>query len=187
MSKTLKNDRYLLAIAWIILGALGRLLPHPPNVTPMTSIALFGGSQLGRALGFAVVMISMILGDIGLAYLMGYQAFGAWSLFTYTGFAAIILAGSWLRSTPSALRTLGFLLGSSLGFWLWTNFGLWAVGGEGALYPRTMEGLVACYVAALPFLRNALAGDLIWGAALFLSFHGVRRLAPRFGWSVQGA
>ena len=84
------------------------------------------------------------------------------------------------------IRTLGCLLGSSLFFWLWTNFGIWATG-ENGMYPRTIDGLVSCYVAAIPFLGNALVGDLAWGLVLFLSFHYVRKLAPRYGLAIQGA
>jgi hypothetical protein len=35
---------YLLILAMLIaLGVAGRLLPHPPNFTPMAAIALFAG------------------------------------------------------------------------------------------------------------------------------------------------
>jgi hypothetical protein len=78
------------------------------------------------------------------------------------------------------------LLGSSVFFWLWTNFGIWLVG-DGSPYPHTVEGLVTCYYAAVPFLGYSLAGDLAWGLVLFASFQLVRKTAPRFGVVVQGA
>jgi hypothetical protein len=184
MQKPMKNDRYFVAAAWVVLGVVARLIPHPANVTPMTAISTFGGAQLGKLAGLALTLATLAISDILLSFVYGHQAFGLWSLFTYTGFAAIVLAGSLLRHHQTALRTLGLILGSSLGFWVWTNFGTWLTGG---LYPLTGEGLLACYGAALPFLRNALLGDLAWGAAFFLSFQGVRQLAPRYGWNVQGA
>lgn len=173
-----KTDRNSLAALWVVLGILARLLPHPPNMSPLASISLFGGTQLSARAAFALTFVTLLISDALLALWQGHGVFGYWTLFTYTGFAAIILAGRQLRNNPSALRTAGFLLGSSLGFWLWTNLGSWLVSG---MYTRTMEGLVACYVAALPFLANSLAGDLIWGAAFYLSFAGARRLAPRLG------
>ena len=184
--KALRNDRHLVATAWIVLGVVARLIPHPANVTPMTSISLFGGAQLGRKAAYALTFLVLVLSDLLLAAVNGHQAFGAWTFFTYTGFAAIVYAGGFLHQRPGALRTVGLLLGSSLGFWLWTNFGTWATGAYG-LYPRNIEGLAACYMAALPFLRNALLGDLAWGAVFFLGFAGVRQMAPRFGWNIQGA
>ena len=51
------------------------------------------------------------------------------------------------------------------------------------MYTLTLNGLVECYVAALPFLRNALVGDLAWGLVLFLSFQGVKKLAPKYGYA----
>jgi hypothetical protein len=128
----------------------------------------------------------LIVSDVLLAWLEGHAVFGWWSLFTYSGFALIVLAGLYLRTAPTAGRTLAMLLGSSLFFWVWTNFGIWLVG-DGAPYPHTVQGLADCYVAALPFLGNSLVGDLGWGLVLFLSFHFVRKAAPRFGLAVQGA
>lgn len=179
-----KSDRNLLAALWVIVGVLARLLPHPPNVTPLTSISLFGGTQLSARFAFLVTFAAMILSDLLLAQLQGHAAFGYWSLFTYSGFAAVILAGRLLRANPSAARTFALILGSSVGFWLWTNLGTWLVSG---MYTRDLAGLSACYAMALPFLANSVAGDLVWGSAFFLSFAGVRKLAPRYGWAVQGA
>lgn len=181
-----KSDRHFTAFLWIVLGILGRLIPHPPNMAPMTSIALFGGSQLSRTRAFAMTTLTMIVSDVLLAWAEGHPVFGLWSLFTYSGLALIVLAGMFLRTIPTAGRTLGVLVGSSLFFWLWTNFGVWLVG-EGSPYAHTIDGLVSCYVAAIPFLGNALVGDLAWGLALFLSFHYVRKAAPRFGLVVLGA
>lgn len=180
------KNHTLLASAWIALGVLARLIPHPANVTPMTSISLFGGSELKRGQAFLITFATLVASDLLLALAFGYPAFGAWSFFTYTGFAAIILAGSLLRGRKTALRTIGLLAGSSVFFWLWTNFGVWATGDHG-MYPRTLEGLGACYVAALPFLRNALVGDLAWGFAFFAGFEAVKNLAPRFGIELQRA
>ena len=48
-----------------------------------------------------------------------------------------------------------------------TNFGVWALG---SLYPKTMEGLITCYLAAVPFFRNTLIGDAFYTAVLFGGF-----------------
>ena len=62
-------------------------------------------------------------------------------------------------------------MGGSLLFYVVTNFAVWITPGDAhqhaALYPRTLDGLIECYWMALPFLRNSLAGDLFWTAALF--------------------
>lgn len=165
-----RKNNFCLAILWIFIGTMGRLIPHPANVTPLTNLSLFAGSQLSRRLAFGSLFISLIFSDITLHYLKGYPFFGWWTIFTYSGLAMIMLAGSWLSSMPSKLRLITFVLFSSLGFWLWSNFGVWL---EGALYPRTFSGLISCYIAAIPFLRNALIGDLVW---MVVIFGGYRKL-----------
>jgi len=68
-------------------------------------------------------------------------------------------------------------------FFVATNFAVWAFGG---LYPHNLEGLAECYIAALPFLRNRIAGDLFWATLLFGGYHLVRAMAlhyrPQQGW-----
>ncbi len=167
------KNKNVLASVWVALGVIGRIIPHPVNVTPMTSIALFGGAKLSRGLALAVSLVGMVLSDVLLGKIEGHAVFGLWSIFTYSGFAAIVLAGSFLKNASSG-RTLGFIVSSSLAFWVWTNFGTWLVEG---MYPHTTAGFVECYAMAVPFLRNALLGDLVWGLALFLSFSFVEKRA----------
>ena len=165
------KNKNMLASVWVVLGVVGRIIPHPANVTPMTSIALFGGAKLSRGKALLISLAAMLMSDILLGKLEGHAAFGLWSIFTYSGFAAIVLAGGFLKN-PTSGRTLGFLVSASLAFWVWTNFGTWLVEG---LYPHTAAGLAECYAMAVPFLRNALLGDLVWGLALFLSFSYVEK------------
>ena len=53
----------------------------------------------------------------------------------------------------------------SIVFFLITNLGSWFAMTED--YPRTLAGLVDCYIAGLPFFRNTLTGDLVFSAAFF--------------------
>ena len=55
-------------------------------------------------------------------------------------------------------------LASSVLFFLLTNLGVWALGTG---YPKSPEGLIACYVAALPFFQNTLLGDAFYATVLF--------------------
>jgi hypothetical protein len=169
MTKLWKDKKNLLAVGWILFAVVARLIPHPPNVTPMNSMALFGGAKLPRALALAITLGALVCSDVLLAWLHGHSVFGWWSLFTYSGFALLVLAGSKLGSSPTGLRLGGFLAGGSLFFWLWTNFGVWLSSAHG-MYPQTLAGLVQCYVQALPFLGYSLLGDLAWGAVFFYGF-----------------
>lgn len=167
----LQQNRFNLAISWVLVGVLGRLLPHPANVTPLTSIALFAGSRLTRGVALTVVLVTTATTDILLAFLKGYPLIGGWTLFNYTGFIAIIGLGSRLHNRKWPM-VVSYVVLSSLGFWVWTNFGTWLTSG---IYPKTGSGLENCYIAALPFLRHALLGDLVWSGIFFGSFSIVMR------------
>ena len=75
----------------------------------------------------------------------------------------------------TALTIAGAALASSILFFAVTNFGTWATG---EIYPPTLAGLAACYVAAIPFFQNTLAGDLFFSALLFGGFALLERRLP---------
>jgi hypothetical protein len=78
-----------------------------------------------------------------------------------------VVLGGVLRRRRAPLRVLTATLAGSLLFFALSNFGVWM--GEG-LYPKTGEGLLACYVAAIPFLANSVVGDLAYATLLFGGF-----------------
>jgi hypothetical protein len=76
-----------------------------------------------------------------------------------------VLIGAWL-SRWGALWCVG--LGSVLStvqFFLISDFGVWVA--ENSMYPPTLTGLLDCYIAGLPYIRNTLAGDVCFAALLF--------------------
>jgi hypothetical protein len=94
----------------------------------------------------------------------------------YFSFALIVCVGLWLQKRRSAFNIAGAALASSILFFLLTNFGVWAFG---SLYPKTLEGLLACYVAAIPFFQNTLQGDLFFSVVLFGGFALLERSFPK--------
>ena len=174
MRKICKLDHNTcLAICWIFICIVGRLIPHPANFTPLNNLCFFAGSRLSKRLAFLITLIALLVSDIALAYWQGHPVISSWSIFTYSGFAAIIYLGT-KAPNNSTMTTLAYVLISSLGFWLWTNFGTWLCSG---MYTLTTWGLGSCYLAALPFLRNALCGDLIWFGVIFFGFARLKNLA----------
>ncbi|MBU0743780.1 MAG: hypothetical protein KKE11_00195 [Gammaproteobacteria bacterium] len=160
----------------VVIGVLGRLIPHVPNVTPFTSISLFAGARLARFQAFLITFISFFISDVGLSFISGYPLVGYFSLFTYSGFAIVILIGSKLKDSKKAFPL--YVLGATSVFWIWTNFGSWLTSG---LYPKTLAGVGACYYLALPFLRNALVGDLIWSSVIFGAFYFLAEKRSKIG------
>lgn len=161
------KPRHEVLIAMILAAALSRLLPHPPNFAPIGALALFGGAQFAdRRVAFLVPLAAMLLSDlcIGLYPHMGW---------VYGSFALITCLGLWLRSHRRILPIAGAsLLASSL-FFLITNFGVWMNGTT----TSGLAGLMACYVAAIPFFGNTLLGD---GFYVLVLFGGFALLENRF-------
>jgi hypothetical protein len=146
--------------ALILLAVAGRLVPHPPNFTPVLAVALFGGAMVPRRLTWAIPLLAMMVSGL----LLGYS-FGWMNLVVYGCFLAAAGMGQGLRDRRTWARTLAAALAGSLLFYTVTNFAVWLA--PPFLYERTLSGLARCYLMALPFFRNALAGDLLWTAALF--------------------
>ncbi|MBM3188918.1 MAG: hypothetical protein FJ280_28495 [Planctomycetes bacterium] len=150
--------RLLVLITIIMAAAASRLLPHPPNVAPIGAMALFGGASFGdRRLAFVVPLAAMILSDLVIGFHRTLP-------FVYGAFALIVLIGFWLRRHRTTLGVVGAMLAGSIVFFLLANFGVWVLG---SFYPRTLEGLLAAYVAAIPFFRNTVVGDLFYATVLF--------------------
>ena len=162
-----KSKQFLIVMTCIIVGVCGRVMPHFPNVTPMTSLSLFAGSTLKRPLALVSMLVTFIISDVLLSFIYGYPLFSAWTLFVYSGFALITVCGKTLAKHFKWQLFPAFIGATSLLYWLWTNFGVWLTSG---MYAKNLSGLFTCYAVALPFLRNALIGDFIWSAVIFGSF-----------------
>ena len=165
--KKQQYEQYILLTVWFMIGVFGRLIPHLPNMTPLLSLGLLSGALFSKRVALVFMAITMLLSDYLLAYIKGYPAFGSWTWFTYSAFLAIVYLGAYLSSNVKWIRAILFVMASSFGFWLWTNLGTWLLSG---MYPTTLAGLMACYVAALPFLKNTLLGSLIWMLIFLGSF-----------------
>jgi Family of unknown function (DUF6580) len=159
-----------LAVTVLIIGAAAaRLLPHPPNLTPIGAIALFGGACLeGLPLALGVPLAALALSDMALG-------FDPSRPFVYGAFVLMVGLGRLLRRRRRLLPIAATVGLGSLLFYVVTNLGVFA--GQ-ALYPRTWSGLAACYVAALPFFWNTLLGDAFYAAVLFGGYALAGRLVP---------
>lgn len=176
MTTLKENPRFLALTGVVLLAAAARLLPHPPNLTPIGAMALFGGVQFGaRKAAFGVPLAAMILSDLVLALTLYGWAVLPSRPFVYAGFALYVCLGHLARRRYSVWTIGGAALSGALLFFVITNFGVWLLGG---LYPRTLAGLGACYVAAIPFFRNSLLGDLLYSAILFGGFALAQRRFP---------
>ena len=160
------NKRWIALLVLVALAALSRLLPHPPNVAPIAALALFGGAYFAdRRLAFVIPGLALLASDA----LIGFHS---QLVLVYACFAVTVMLGTLLQGRLRALPITAATLGSSVLFFVVTNFGVWLLDG---LYPVTFEGLVACYVAAIPFFHNSVAGNLFYTLVLFGGFAMVER------------
>ena len=164
-----KNMNRLIIAAIIILAAFTRIMPHPPNFTPIIAMGLFGGAYLkDKRWALLLPVVAMLLADVFLG-LHGTKiwVYGCLIINTILGF--LLKSGVTLQN--GAIATIG----GSLLFFLVTNFGVWA---SGSFYPKNMEGLISCYAAGIPFFGNTLGGSIFYSSLMFVGYEQVRTYFP---------
>jgi len=154
------------------LAVIFRLIPHPANFTPVGASSIYGGYRLSRPWNYLAPLLVMTLSDL---FLGAHRTM----IYVYLSILLAVWLGERLSTRARPVHVALVALGSSVAFFLITNFGVWKATG---LYSHTWGGLINCYVMALPFWRNALAGDLIFTGSFFLLPETARwasRLAKR--------
>ena len=162
--------------AMILVAVATRLVYHfnpgmvPPNFSPVEAVALFGGAYFAdRRLALLVPLVAMALSDIVIGFHgLLWLVYGCIAVSTVMGFA--------LRGKVGVTRVVGFSLAGSILFFIVTNFGVWL---GSTMYPQALEGLMACYVAGLPFFKNTVLGTLFYAGLLFGGFALLRARAPQ--------
>jgi hypothetical protein len=161
--------------AMIVLAALTRLLPHPPNFSPVEAVALFGGAYFAsRWLALAVPLLAMFVSDLALGLVNGGIYFdyfaSAHFLAIYACIALSTVLGFGLRGRATGPRVLGYSLAGSVLFFLVTN----ALSGTSFC----ATGLLSCYAAGLPFFQWTVLGTLFYAALLFGGWALLRQRVP---------
>lgn len=146
----------------------GRLLPHAWNATPAAAVALFAAARLGVPLSVAVALAAMLASDLAIGL---YDA--PVMIAVYASLAITALIGRLLAHRPGAGRVAAASVASSALFFVVTN---WAVWQFGTMYSHDLAGLLRSYEMGLPFLKNAIFGDLVYTGMLFGAYEfAVRR------------
>jgi len=160
-----KNSNWRpVALTLTTLGAIARLVPHPPNFAPVGSVSLFAGARLPVWQAYLIPIALMAITDPILGAFYGVPAYSKGTIFFYFSFLIAVWLGRRLRGTENAPKIAAFAVVNSMQFYLISNFAVW-LGSHG--YPRTMTGLADCYVAAIPFFGWTLSSDLIYTGVLF--------------------
>lgn len=166
ISKKGKNIEILIALLFILTAAGLRLLPHPPNFTPVAAIALFGAVYFSKKIALVLPIAAMAISD---AFIGFYEP--KLMAVVYGSFLLCVLVGFWLKKNKKWHTVLGSACFTALIFFLLTNFAVWAFS---PWYAKTFDGIIQCYLMALPFFRNTLLGDLFYAAISFGAFELAR-------------
>ncbi len=156
-------------IILIALAIISRLIPHPMNFAPITAIALFGGVYFDKRFAPILPLAALLISDFFLGFYPGIE-------FVYASFIVSVGIGMWLKTRKSVLMIAGVTVANSVLFFLISNFGVWSVE---LLYPKTLVGLGECYIAALPFFRNTLLGDVFYVTVLFGVYEYAMKYLPK--------
>lgn len=171
-----------MAYLFVILAVAFRLLipfvqSHPWDFTPLgASLLFFGAYGSRRQLWFPVALLAA--SDVFLTKVVYSYPF-AWDHFiSFAWYAAAVWLGTRLRDRAQPLPTVGLALVSSLSFFIVSNFGVWAAY---TMYPKNFSGLMACYIAGIPFYEHRIVGDMVFTAVFFampvlMSLRGERRI-----------
>src|SRR5438876_6349607 len=134
----MENARFVTLVAMILTAAVTRLLPHPPNVTPIAAMALFGGGHFASPLAaLAVPLSAMFLSDL----LLGFGLHPVMP-FVYGSFAFTVWLGRWLRTRRSSVAITVAAVCGSVVFFVVTNLGVWLVGGSVPTHARWTRDLL---------------------------------------------
>ena len=153
----------------MLLAALSRLIPHPPNFTPLIAIALFSGFYVAdKVLIYGLPIATMLISDL-------FLGFYSISIFVYLSFLLISFFGTFSKN-PGAVKIVSAILLGSVSFFIITNFGVWVLGG----YPRNLAGLSSCYTEAIPFFKNTLMGSFFYSTIMILCYLFCREIYKLF-------
>ncbi|MGH9580879.1 MAG: DUF6580 family putative transport protein [Terriglobales bacterium] len=153
----------MLAYLFVALAVAVRFLPHPLSFTPVGAALLYFGARAPRKRMW-IPLVMLAGSDVVLSQLVYSYPLAGDLVITWLWYAAVILLGGLLRENQRPLRLAGAALATSVSFFLVSNFAVWAVWN---MYPKTFEGLLTAFAAAVPFFRNTVASDLLFTAVFF--------------------
>ena len=147
-------------ISLILILVVSRLIPHPPNFTPVVTVAIMSGYFFkDKFFSISVLLISMLLSDL-------FIGFHKNMIFVYLSLVTITLIFQiyFKKLNHKNLIIYGFL--GSLTFFLISNFGVWLIGD---LYQKNLNGIIECYYMALPFFKNTIFSTFFFSYLVYFA------------------
>ena len=156
----------ILPISLILILAFARLIPHPPNFTPIIAVAIMSGYFFRNIyMSFSILLISMLIADILIGF---YENI----IFVYIALLLITFVFFKISNKINFKNLFIYGFAGSLIFFIISNFGVWALGSPGVqdiAYDKSLNGLIECYILAIPFFGNTFLSTVIFAyPAIFI-------------------
>ena len=151
--------REFFPISLILILALARLIPHPPNFTPIIAVAIMSGYFFKNInLSFLILIVAMLVSDLFIGF---YENV----IFVYASLLLITFVFYKIINKINFKNLFIYSFAGSLIFFIVSNFGVWALGSPGVYdiaYEKNLNGLVECYILAIPFFGNTFLSTVIF-------------------------
>jgi hypothetical protein len=168
----------MFAYVLVLLAVLTRVLPHAGwlNFTAVGGTLLYFGAR--RSWREMLIPLTVLMAtDYYLTIYVYHYPFhfqGYVTTWLWYGMA-MALGLILLKAKTTFVRVAAGVVLGPTSFFVVSNYAVWAGGG---MYPRTLSGLMACYVAAIPFYRNDLLSTAVVAGLAFGVPVLVRRFSP---------
>lgn len=156
----------------VVFSITARFIEHAPNFVPIGALALWGGVYLNKKFSLLLPLLVMLLSDLIIGFYDWKVMFSV-----YLGFAIMVFLGWMVRKEISASNVILASFGGAILFYIITNFAVWA---SSTWYPHNLYGLLSSYTLAIPFFRNSLVSDLLYGAVFFGAYEGLLFAKKKF-------
>jgi len=175
------NTSILIAVLLVLAAAISRVIMYPHNFSPMVGMALFAGATFtDKRLAFALPIFSMLLSDVMFEVFKIAPGFWGWGqLVGYCIFALITIIAFTMKKV-NVVNVAVYSVASAIIFFLLSNLSFFLIDNRVYhLYTQDFNGLINCYIAALPFLKTGLAADLVYSGVLFGAYYAIQNFAGK--------
>ena len=149
---------YLKGIIFItLIFVLSRIIPHPPNFTPILAGIIFL-PFIKKDLTFSVIvpLAAMLISDL----IIGMHSLMLW---TY-GPILFLSCLTYYLNQDNILRIGSLAVITPMVFFLVSNFGVWITG---SYYAKDISGLMECYFNAVPFYASSAISCMLFTALFY--------------------
>ena len=157
--------KQIFPVGLILILALSRLIPHPWNFTPVIAVAMMSGYFFKNIyFSLSILLIAMLIADVFIGF---YENM----IFVYLSLMFIAFVFFKISKKINFKNLFVYSFAGSLIFFMLSNFGVWILGSPGLdnlPYDKTLNGLIECYILAIPFFGNTFLSTLIFAIQGYL-------------------